>query len=68
MQTQPESKPKVVPIIVDPVARSMAKPDACAKPGVMGRSSVRVRAMAATKAPRVRMRRRKHDYRDVQYY
>lgn len=67
MQSQPEQS-KPVPVLVDPVARSLAKPDACAKPGTMGKSSVRVRALAATKSPRVRMRRRKHDYRDVQYY
>lgn len=61
------SKPEPVPVRKeDPVARSMAKPDACAKPGTFKSSpskGVRVRVMN----DRVKIRR-KRDRRDVTFY
>lgn len=53
-------------IPVDPVARSLAKPDACSKPATMGK--VRVRVTQGDKSLR---RKRKHghpDKRDVHFY
>lgn len=51
----------------DPVARSMAKPDACAKPGTVGNSKVRIRVTTGDKSLKPRKRKRK-DPRDVQFY
>lgn len=51
---------------VDPVARSLAKPDACAKPATMGKG-VRVRVMSGDKSMK-RRKRRKNDPRDVKFY
>jgi hypothetical protein len=47
------------------VERSLARPDACAKPGTLGNSKVRVR-VNLSKSPNPR--RRKRDYRDVNFY
>lgn len=50
---------------VDPVARSISKPDACAKPATMGKVRIRV-----TQGDKSLKRKRKHprDKRDVQFY
>lgn len=50
----------------DPVARSMAKPDACAKPATMG-SKVRVRVTQGDKSLK-RKKKRRNDPRDVAFY
>lgn len=53
---------------VDPVQRSIAKPDAFAKPGTLSSpKSVRVRLTMGDKSLKLR-RKRKKDYRDVTYY
>lgn len=53
---------------VDPVARSMAKPDACAKPCTIGKG-VRVRVnLKGDKTLRRSRRKRPHDKRDVAFY
>lgn len=52
----------------DPVKRSMAKPDACAKPGTLGNAKVRVRVLSGDKSLKSRRKRRKKDRRDVQFY
>lgn len=60
-QYPPVKKPE------DPVARSMAKPDACAKPATMGK--VRVRVAQGDKSLKPRKRKRgPHDKRDVRFY
>lgn len=50
---------------VDPVARSLAKPDACAKPAVLGKVRVRV-----TQGDKSLKRKKKYprDKRDVIFY
>lgn len=51
----------------DPVARSMSKADACAKPCTMGNTKgVRIRPMLGDKS--LRRKRKKHDPRDVKFY
>lgn len=55
----------------DPVQRSLARPDACAKPCSMGKGAgVRVRPMSEKQWKKVTFRRkkRKHDYRDVHFF
>lgn len=52
---------------VDPVARSLAKPDACAKPATLGNSKVRVRVTSGDKSLK-RKKRRKNDPRDVHFF
>lgn len=51
---------------LDPVARSIAKPDAFAKPATMGKG-VRVRVSSGDKSLKPK-RKKKHDKRDVQFY
>lgn len=52
----------------DPVARSLARPDACAKPATMGKGSVRIRPMADSQKVKIRRKKKKHDPRDVHFY
>lgn len=53
----------------DPVARQMAKPDACAKPCSMGGAkSVRVRPMNMSDKVKIRKKRKHWDRRDVAFY
>lgn len=52
---------------VDPVARSLARADACAKPATLG-TKVRVRVTQGDKSLRPKRKRRKHDKRDVHFY
>ena len=54
------------PKIEDPVARSMANPNACAKPGSVGK--VRVRTTMGDKSLKRRKKKGKRDPRDVTYY
>lgn len=54
---------------VDSVARSIARPDAFAKPGTVGRSSsVRVRLTSGDKSLLPKKKKRHHDKRDVHFY
>lgn len=57
----PQKKP------VDPVARSIAKPDAFAKPATMSGSKVRVRLTSPDKV-KIRKKKRNWDKRDVTFY
>lgn len=50
----------------DPVSRSMAKPDACAKPASLGK--VRVRVSTGDKSLRRKKKRNPRDKRDVTFY
>ena len=52
--------------IEDPVARSMAKPNACDKPCSVGK--VRVRTTMGDKSLRGKRKRRPRDKRDVVFY
>ena len=54
------------PKIEDPVARSMANPNACAKPGSVGK--VRVRTTMGDKSLKRKRKRRTNDKRDVTCY
>lgn len=63
---QPKSEP--VPIQVDPVARSLARPDACAKPAVIGKHSAPVRVRVTNQRLPGRPKRKKRDIRDVKYF
>ena len=58
------------PETVDPVARSIAKPDAFAKPGTVssGSRGMRVRLTTGDKSLKPRRKKRNHDYRDVSFY
>lgn len=51
----------------DPVARSMAKPDACAKPATLG-SKVRIRVTQGDKSLKRSRKKRRNDPRDVTFY
>lgn len=62
----PRPKAEAVEVKLDPVARSMAKPDACAKPCTTKPANSRVRVRVNN--DRVRVRRKKRDKRDVQFY
>ena len=53
---------------VDPVALSIAKPDACAKPCNMGSKGVRVRVNTGKSEVKIRKKKRNHDPRDVSFY
>lgn len=64
---QPEAKPEPVPVkILTSVERSLAKPDAFAKPGRVGNVKVRVR-LTNQRQPG-RPKKRKRDPRDVRFY
>ena len=55
---------------IDPVARSIANPNAFAKPGAIGKTAdkgVRFRPLAEKKVPG-RQRKRKRDLRYVKFY
>lgn len=52
----------------DPVARSMARPDACAKPATLGTSRVRIRVSTGDRSLLPRKKKRHHDKRDVFFY
>lgn len=57
-----------LPKIEDPVARSIANPNAFAKPGTMGKTQgTRVRPLVVKKSPG-RQRKRKPDPRYVKFY
>lgn len=64
---QPQKK-EPVPIHQDPVARSIAKPDAFAKPGTFGNSKVRVRLSANPNNVKIRRKKKNWDRRDVTFY
>lgn len=51
---------------VDPVARSIARPDACAKPATLGK--VRVRVTQGGKSLKRKKKRNPLDKRDVTFY
>lgn len=51
---------------MDPVARSLSKPDACAKPCTMGKP-VRIRVNQSNKSPK-RKKKYPRDKRDVLFY
>lgn len=51
----------------DPVARSIAKPDAFAKPGTLSKP-VRIRLLSNDKSVKIRRKRKNHDRRDVAFY
>lgn len=57
---------KKIPV-EDPVARSLARPDACAKPATMG-SKVRVRVTQGDKSLKRKKKRGARDKRDVNFY
>lgn len=59
-QYPPVKKPE------DPVARSLARPDACAKPATMGK--VRVRVTQGDKSLKRKRKRGPADKRDVHFY
>jgi hypothetical protein len=67
----PTLKKEPVTLHVDPVARSIAKPDAFMKPGTIGkptgRGSPSTRIRLTNEKKIGRPRKRKRDYRDVQY-
>ena len=65
--TYPPLKKEPVPVKQDPVARSMARPDACAKPCTMNKG-VRVRVTAGDKSLKPRKKKRNNDPRDVTFY
>ena len=50
----------------DPVARSLARPDACAKPATLGK--VRVRVTQGDKSLKRKRKRGPQDKRDVHFY
>lgn len=56
-----------VPVKQDPVARSIAKPDAFAKPATIGKGSV-TRVRLTNEKPKGRPRKRKRDKRDVKFF
>ena len=51
---------------VDPVARSLARPDACAKPATLGK--VRVRVSSGDKSLKRKRKRGKPDKRAVHFF
>lgn len=59
--------PKYPPDNKDVVARSIARPDACAKPFTMNKG-VRVRVNLSKSDVKIRKKKRGHDKRDVQFY
>ena len=66
----PAYQPLKKPDTVDPVARSIAKPNAFAKPGTMakpGSTSTRMRPLTVKRGPG-RMRKRKLDPRHVTFF
>lgn len=64
----PPSKKETVHVTVDAVARSIAKPDAFAKPAVIGKPSAKVRVRLTNQRPPGRPRKRPRDPRDVKFY
>lgn len=70
----PQPKKEDVPIRIDPVARSLAKPDAFMKPGTIGkvgrgRGTPETRIRLTNEKPKsFRQRRRKRDPRDVHFF
>lgn len=61
--------PKKVNIpITNAVQRSLAKPDAFAKPATIGKSGMRVRLTSGDKSLLPRKKKRHHDKRDVHFY
>lgn len=71
-EPQPAQKKQDVPIKVDPVARSIARPDAFMKPGSVGKSNGRgsnaVRVRMSNPNRKGRTKKFNRDYRDVQFY
>lgn len=59
--------PKPPEPVTDAVVRSIAKPDAFAKPGVVGNPGRGVRIRLTTNKS-AKPRKRKKDYRDVNFY
>lgn len=64
----PQPNPEPVPIRVDPIARSIAKPDAFAKPAVVGHPNTKVRVRLTNQRMPGRPKKRKRDIRDVRYF
>ncbi len=52
----------------DPVARSIARPDAFAKPATMGNVKVRVRLTSGDKSLKRKKKKHRGDKRDVTFY
>ena len=52
----------------DPVARSLARPDACAKPAVIGKHTTGVRVRPTNQRMPGRPKRKKRDVRDVKFF
>ena len=65
--TYPAPRKEEVPVKQTAVERSIAKPDAFAKPGTVGNVKTRVRT-TSVKPKSGRQRKRKHDPRDVRFY
>lgn len=63
-----EPKPENIPVKVDPVARSLERPDACAKPATIGKPKAGVRVRVTNQRLPGRPRKRKRDYRDVKFF
>jgi hypothetical protein len=63
--TYPPLKKEPVPVQTA-VERSLARPDAFSKPGTIGKSSAKVRVR--TTSGKITGRKKKKDYRDVQFY
>lgn len=53
--------------VMDPVSRSLSKPDACAKPCTLGKS-VRIRINQGDKSLKRKKKRNPRDKRDVTFY
>jgi len=65
-----QKKPEEVPIKQDPVQRSLAKPDACAKPCTIGKTAANkgVRIRVTNQRPPGRPKKKKRDPRDVKFW
>jgi hypothetical protein len=65
--TYPALKKESVPVKQTAVERSLARPDAFAKPGTLGNVKTRVR-LTSPKPKSGRQRKRKRDPRDVKFF
>lgn len=64
----PNPKTEPVPVKVNPVERSLAKPDAFAKPAVVGHPNTKVRVRLTNQRLPGRPKRKKRDPRDVRFF
>lgn len=53
---------------IDPVKRSLERPDACAKPCTIGNTKVRIRVSQGDKSLKRKKRKRPNDKRDVHFF